>query len=452
MKKIISLVLVGFMSLSACTVKEQPPVETGSGEETPQEEPEGTPGNVSGENKEVILNFEELLKTADDPLVMKPILEENMKTESKETNDAMLSAYLRFLRAYQFMGMSPYFKDFQKLQPFFDRGTQNLTAASITDASLKNLFSRFTTMGYKFIQVEGSVEPVIDYHFVENYATHLSPEMLAYGKFKSFNSDQVWASDGGIVIPMEVLGDRIAAAEAFLKSYPDSREKSEVMRDLKNYLLGYLGGLPNTPVVTTEGYSESYLKAYESYLKLHPDTATAKVLQTYYDELKAANFAAPYDENDPASTMRFNGRVEGMTNQVLKDFGKLESDNYYLKTTENLNLRSSPQLTGEILYVIPKGTIVRASMAWKDWVRIETAGWIGYGKMDFLSQIVLIPDKHRMTDMNLNLRQEPSLDSPILLVIPAQTILEVESTVTDWGKISYAGKTGYVSLSYLVSP
>lgn len=452
MKKILSLVLVGFMSLSACTVKDQPPVETGSGEETTQEEPGGTPGNVSGENKEVILSFEERLKAADDPLVIKPIMEEIIKTESKETNDAVLSAYLRYLRAYQFIGMMPYFKEFQKLEPFFDKGTQKLSSESITNASLKDLYNRFTSMGYKFIQLEGSVDTMINYHFVENYSTHLSPDLIAYGKFKSLDSDQVWASDAGIVISIEELGDRIATAEAFLKTYPDSREKSDVMKDLNNYLHGYFGGLPNTPVVTTEGYDEFFIKAYENFLKIHPDTATAKVLQTYYDELKASNFAAPYDKNDPASSMRFNRRVENMADQVLKDFGNQVSQDYYLKTTDNLNLRSSPELTGEILYVIPKGTIVKASMTWKDWVIIETAGWTGYGKTDFLSPIVLSPDKHRMTDMNLNLRQEPSLDSSILLVIPAQTIIEVESTVNDWGKTTYAGKTGYVSLSYLVNP
>lgn len=224
------------------------------------------------------------------------------------------------------------------------------------------------------------------------------------------------------------------------------------MKDLKNYLHGYFRGLTNTPIVTTEGYNESFIKAYETFLKNHPDTATAKVLQTYYDELKASGFTAPYDKNDPNSTMRFNRRLEDMADQVLKDFGKLESEDYYLKTTENLNLRSSPELTGKILYVIPKGTIVKASMTWKDWVIIETAGWSGYGKMDYLSQIILSPEKHRMTGMNLNLRQEPSLDSPIMLVIPAQTIVEVESIVSDWGKTTYAGKTGYVSMLYLINP
>ena len=452
MKKFIALVLLGFMSLSACTVKDPPNVETGSGEETPQEEPEGPSGNVSGENKEVILDFEERLKTADDPLVIKPVMEEIMKAESTETNAAVLSAYLRYLRAYQFMGITPYFDEFQKFQPFFDKTTQNLASESITDASLKDLFTRFDSMGYKFIQVEGSVEPIINYRLVKNYAAHLSSEMMDYGKFKALDSDQVWASDGGIVISIEALGDRIAAAEAFLKAYPDSKQKNDVMKDLKNYLHGYFGGLPNTPVVTTEGYNESYLIAYEAYLKGHPETSTAKILQTYYNELKAKNFAAPYDDNDPASTMRFNGKIGAMADQVLKDFGTPAREDSYLKTAENLNLRNAPELTGEILYVIPKGTVVKASMRWKDWVNIETAGWRGYAKMDYLTQIVLSPEKHRMTGMNLNLRQEPSPDSPILLVIPAQTIIEVESPVNGWGKTTYAGKTGYVSMTYLLNP
>lgn len=452
MKRIISLVLVGFMSLTACTVKDQPPAETGNNEETPQEEPSGTPEIVSGENTEVILDFEERLITADDPLVIKPMLEEIMKTESKETSDEVLSAYLRFLRTYQFMGMKPFFNEFQKLQPFFDKGTQKLSSESITDSSLKDMFSRFESMGYKFIQVEGSVEPIINYHFVENYTAYLSSEMIDYGNFKSLESDQVWASDGGIVISIEELGNRIASAETFLKTYPDSKQKEIVVQDLKNYLHGYFGGMDNTPVVTTEGFSESFFNAYESYLKIHPETATAKVLQTYYDELKADNFAAPYDENDPASTLRFRERIDVLTIKVTKVFGNVVSDDHYVKTSENLNLRNAPELTGEILYVIPKGSIVRASMIWKDWVRIETAGWSGYAKMDYLTPIILNPEKHRMTSLNLNLRQEPNPDSSILMVIPAQTIVEVESTLNDWGKISYAGKTGYVSMSYLINP
>ena len=43
MKKIISLVLVGFISFTACTVKDQPPVETGNGEETPYVKQELSP-------------------------------------------------------------------------------------------------------------------------------------------------------------------------------------------------------------------------------------------------------------------------------------------------------------------------------------------------------------------------------------------------------------------------
>jgi len=276
--------------------------------------------------------------------------------------------------------------------------------------------------------------------------------MIDYGKFKSLESDQVCASDGGIVISIEELGDRIATAETFLKKYPDSKQKNDVLQNLKHYLQGYFGGLPNTTVATTDSYNQSFINAYKTYLKIHPDTSTSTVLQTYYNDQKATSFAAPYDESDPASTMRFNGRVEDMADKVVKDFGNLVSDNYYLKTTENLNLRNAPELTSQILWVIPKGTIVMASMIWKDWVIIESAGWSGFAKMDYLTPITLSLDKHHMTGMNLNLRQEPSLDSPVLMVIPAQTIVEVESIVSDWGKTTYAGKTGYVSTIYLIKP
>jgi len=141
-----------------------------------------------------------------------------------------------------------------------------------------------------------------------------------------------------------------------------------------------------------------------------------------------------------------------MVKEVTKEFGSVVSQDYYVKTTENLNLRNDPQMTSEILWVIPKDTIVKGGMMLNDWVRIETAGWIGYAKMDYLAQVTLNPEKHHMTGMNLNLRQEPSPGSPILMVIPAQTIVEVESMIDDWGKTTYGGKTGYLSMTYMIKP
>lgn len=49
----------------------------------------------------------------------------------------------------------------------------------------------------------------------------------------------------------------------------------------------------------------------------------------------------------------------------------------------------------------------------------------------------------------LNLRQAPSTNSAILAQIPNGTSVNVSSLSSGWAKVTYCGKTGYVSLDYL---
>lgn len=454
MKKTIVLLLLGFMSLTACTVDATPPEDDGNPAETPINEPSETPQEDpqgdSQEDPQLISDFEEYLKSAEDPAAAKEAMDGLMKTSTMRTRDALLSQYLSFLRTYQFMGMEQFRGEFQRLEPFFDPGARILSA-TITDAELRELVSRFGEMGYKFIQLEGSVEPIIDFRFVDNYKDLVSSEMLDYGKFKAQESDEIWAADAGIVITLDELGRRIVSAETFLQSYPDAREKAAVKSDLGNYLHGFLGGLPNTPVVSEGKFHPSYISAYEKFLKDYPDSHTTSVLGAYYEELKASDFAAPYDEQDPLATRAFMDRIHALAENVVREFGPAGAKKTYRTAEANVNLRSEPKTSGEILWVIPEGTLVRADMEWNGWVRVEASGWSGYARENLLKEMVLNPD-HRMTSLNLNLREEPSLESKVLLVIPAQTLLEVEEQDEHWGKTTYAGLSGYVSLSYLLVP
>lgn len=324
MKKTIALLIIGMMSLAACSAADTPPVDDGNGAETPQEEPAETPVETPADDvdndeidEEVLADFEAGIAEAEDPLEVKTSLDAIMETESEKTNDAALTAYLAYLRDFQQSGMTPYFDEMQKLQPFFEEGTQNLSGDAITDESLKDLYDRFTEMGYKFVQIEGSIEPVVDYRIIDGYSESVSDEMIDYGAFKSAESEQMWAADAGIVISIDELGERIADGEAFLAKYPETVHKEDVILDLRNYLNGFFGGLDNTPAVLDNVYSEEFITAYENFMDKHPDTKTAEVLTTYYDELKAADFAAPYNINDPDSIRLFREQITYKVDEVV---------------------------------------------------------------------------------------------------------------------------------------
>ena len=326
MKKTIAFLIIGLMTLTACNATDTPPADDGNGAETPQEEPAETPVETPADDvdndeidEEVLADFEAGIAESEDPAEVKTSLDAIMETESKKTNDAVLTAYLAYLRDFQQNGMTPYFDEMQKLQPFFEEGTQNLSEEAITDDALKDLYIRFTEMGYKFVQIEGSIEPVVDYRIIDEYSGSVSDEMIGYGMFKSAESEQMWAADAGIVISIEELGERIAEGEAFLAEYPETVHKEDVILDLRNYLNGFFGGLDNTPTAENNAYSEEFINAYEGFLEEHPDTKTAEVLSTYYDELEETDFAAPYNVNDPDSIRLFREQITYKVDEVVND-------------------------------------------------------------------------------------------------------------------------------------
>ncbi|ETA81804.1 hypothetical protein T472_0204455 [Youngiibacter fragilis 232.1] len=443
MKRVLAVLIIITMLISACTTGGETPEETKKPEETQKETVVVT--------DETVLEFKESLKTADDPFEVRKKLDIIMASGSEEQSDTVLADYMRYLSAYSSMGMSKDWDKLQDLEPYFD-ASENIDPESITDPSLKELYKSLTGAGYKFIRVEGSVEPIVDYRSMESYSDSISDGMKDYLKFKAMDSDKVWAMDAGLVIPVKELGDRIAAAEGFLKKYPDSELKGDVLRDLRNYLSGYFGGLDNTPVADGGGYVKEYIDAYEDFLQKHPDTSAAGALKKYYDDIKAKGFAAPYKEGDTAGRLDFKWRVEAITDGLVSKFGSVAEYSELLKTTENLVIRSKPDTKGELLFVIPKGTIITANSIWNGWAAVHTSGWSGYSSMDYLVPVEYDASHHHMTLWNVNLREGPSTDSKILTQIPAQTIIFIDEINDGWGKTSHAGITGYISMSYVKKP
>lgn len=443
MRRVLAVLIVFTIILSACTTGGEAPEETKKPEETQKETIVVT--------EKTVLEFKESLKTADDPFEVRKKLDIILASGSEEQSDTVLADYMRYLRTYSHMGMSKDWDKLQELEPYFD-ATDNIDPESITDPSLKELYSSLTGAGYKFIRVEGSVEPIVDYRSLESYSDSISDEMKDYLKFKAMDSDKVWAMDAGIVISIKELGERIAAAEEYIKKYPYSELKGDVLRDLRNYLSGFIGGLDNTPVATDGGYIKEYLDAYGDFLQKYPDTASAVALKKYYDDIKAKGFAAPYKEGDPAGRLDFKWRVEAIADGIVSKFGSVAEYTELLKTTENLVIRSRPDTKGELLFVIPKGTIITADSIWNGWAAVHTSGWSGYSSMDYLVSVKYDALHHYMTLWNVNLREGPSSDSKILTQIPAQTIIFIDEVTGGWGKTSHVGISGYISMSYVKKP
>lgn len=166
--------------------------------------------------------------------------------------------------------------------------------------------------GFKLISVEGNEQPVIDYHFIDDYSEQISQEMLDFTAFMTLNSDKPWAMDAGITIPLTDLADRIALGEQFIVKYPSSVMKEQVQILYGYYLGSFIGGLDNTPLVLfdTNKIDPEFISSFDYFLETYPDLKTTETVETLQTELKATGYSAPYTYDDEEKRTAFQKHID----------------------------------------------------------------------------------------------------------------------------------------------
>lgn len=176
--------------------------------------------------------------------------------------------------------------------------------------------------GFKFVSGEGGDYPVIDYRFIDAYSGQVSQEVKDFAGFMALNSDEPWAMDAGIIIPIRDLADRVAQAEQFIVSYPVSVIKDKVLIQYEYYLRAFLAGLDNTPLFPYETYKADpeFLEAYDYFIDTYPDLAAAETVAGFQAELEQMNYTAPYTyseyEKKDAFANHIHELVENTVNMI----------------------------------------------------------------------------------------------------------------------------------------
>ena len=125
--------------------------------------------------------------------------------------------------------------------------------------------------------------------------------------------------------------------------------------------------------------------------------------------------------------------------------------------TGNLYLRADADGESSILTILAKGTIVEVESLSGKWAKLTHEGMTGYASTKYMSpyggETPEEPKEEiadiRETTNNLNLRKGPGTDQDILLTIPKGTFITILEIEGDWGKVTYNGQMGYVSIDYL---
>lgn len=118
-------------------------------------------------------------------------------------------------------------------------------------------------------------------------------------------------------------------------------------------------------------------------------------------------------------------------------------------TTADLNLRSGPGTAFPVIAVIPKGTSVTVQSTVDNWAKVTYSGKTGYCSMTYLS-VPATSSVQLMTTASLNIRSGPGTSYPVIGVIPKGATVTATSIANNWANVTYLGKTGYSSMSYLV--
>lgn len=120
--------------------------------------------------------------------------------------------------------------------------------AEIKDKKLKDEVTKALKNMYKLINVEGQLQPIIDYNKLKTYNNEITDEWKSYLAIRAMDSDNVPFVDGGIRISFDNLADRIIKTEQYLNNYIDSSRQEEMLYLYENKLTAYMKGFPNTPI------------------------------------------------------------------------------------------------------------------------------------------------------------------------------------------------------------
>lgn len=128
----------------------------------------------------------------------------------------------------------------------------------------------------------------------------------------------------------------------------------------------------------------------------------------------------------------------------LKEIVKLV-DNASLLVS--VNLRNQPNWSSEQLGIIPQGTRMHFIEVSGEWSKVNIDGKIGYIYNDYL--VVDGTTKMATVNANINLRDSDSWQAELKGVIPQDSPVKIISKGTEWTKIQWGDKQGYIYNDYL---
>ncbi|OCA84656.1 SH3 domain-containing protein [Bacillus sp. FJAT-27986] len=245
--------------------------------------------------------------------------------------------------------------------------------------------------------------------------------------------------------------------------------------------------IPKNKVITATAKSGSWYKvSYSgqtgwvsgSYIKEYNQTTTTSI--AYYKTNATGSLYSAANTNKAAVYSIPKNNIFSSTQKVVNSIGEtwyrvsFKGKNYYIKAgsvskVSAANVTSTSYTANQNTYLysfagekhgtlvsIPKGAKIITSYRIGDWYKTTYGGKTGYINMSKFSKTVTssstsFTDTMFKTTANLNLRKTASTSGEKLDTIPKNTIVTATAKSGIWYKVSYNGKTGWVSGTYLAA-
>ena len=196
---------------------------------------------------------------------------ENLKNSSKEQAIELFNAYYKNTSEYLY----------ENGDTMLDKSVRE---KSFSENEMKQINENFLNKyGLKLYHAGEGTFAVRTYSnfYYDIFKDYLSDDYKEYLKIVVKESEEPFASDGGVIIPIDELGDRIIVWENFMKKYPnlDKKLKNLINKELLEYRNAYILGLDNTPTMDVGKILNENNIEFNRFIKKYPNSPTTEIIK-----------------------------------------------------------------------------------------------------------------------------------------------------------------------------
>ncbi len=252
--------------------------------------------------KEMIERFEaeSPVDTYDDVLALLPRLPENVSSIMFAKFDKYMESWSINYSDQIYFEDGPMSKLDVSLGKAYDYTEDTYDLSKIDNETHKAILKSLFDKGFKFVWLEGSPYPTVDYSNLKSLSEKVPEEVMAFVLVMSTETEQITAADAGLVIGWNELAKRAVQTESAMKIIENEDLYSKLEGLYRFYSQSYLLGLNNTPVVNWDDNTllDPVRQSYETTLEKYPKSELSKTLVKYMETLETYDYTLPYEDQE----------------------------------------------------------------------------------------------------------------------------------------------------------